>query len=69
MTIRAQPPKAVILRSSAAFLLTLVLTLTAGCGDQEPGASPSPFLHVHGQGVNPADQKLYAATHSGVFAI
>ena len=69
MTIRAHPPKAVILRSSAAFLLTLVLTLTAGCGDQEPGHSPSPFLHVHGLGVNPADQKLYAATHSGVFAI
>lgn len=69
MKIRAHPPKAAILRSSTAFLLTLVLTLTASCGDQEPGHAPSPFLHVHGLGVNPADQTLYAATHSGVFAI
>lgn len=47
----------------------LALGLTAGCSDEKPQHSPQQFGHVHGLGVNPADQTLYAATHAGVFAI
>ena len=67
MTIRPHPLVAATLR--CALLLALILSLTAGCGDQERAHSPSPFLHVHGLGVNPADEKLYAATHTGVFVV
>ena len=68
MTIRAHLPTAT-LRPSTAFLFTMVLTMTAGCTEQEPEHSPHQFGHVHGLGVNPADRTLYAATHTGVFAI
>lgn len=57
------------LRPSTALILTTILTLTVGCADQEPEHSPHQFGHVHGLGVNPADLTLYAATHTGVFAI
>jgi len=69
MTIRVHPLVAQPRASTALLLLTLILTLVAGCGSQEPRHSPGQFRHVHGLGVNPADQKLYAATHAGVFAI
>lgn len=57
------------LRPSTALFLTMILSLTAGCSDQEPQHTQHQFGHVHGLGVNPADQTLYAATHTGVFAI
>jgi hypothetical protein len=58
---------------ATAFFLLLV---SAGCssadtGGEEPAADPtsheSAFGHVHDLGVNPADDRLYVATHTGVF--
>jgi hypothetical protein len=55
-----------------ALLAALVL---AGCRS-DPPAPPSAsvaddpgLIHVHGLGINPADGMLYAATHTGLFAV
>ena len=50
------------------------LILTAGCAAEEEPAAPATsevqsLGHVHGLGVNPGDQMLYAATHFGVIRI
>ncbi|HEU4514082.1 MAG TPA: hypothetical protein VFR87_13330 [Nocardioidaceae bacterium] len=54
----------------------LLLLLPVGCSSTDTGqvsgedpASPAenPFGHVHGLGVNPADDRLYVASHMGVF--
>jgi len=57
---------------ASALLVALVL---AGCGS-DPPAAPSAsvaedpgLIHVHGLGINPADGTLYAATHTGLFAV
>ena len=58
-----------------ALLLVLAsLLAVAGCGDDSTGgpeadpgsAEPGP-VHVHGLGVNPADDALFIATHTGLF--
>ena len=68
MKLRSQP-----------LLLSLSLglvALAAGCGDGEdsaelPDRGPEVFdpgpVHVHGLGINPADQSLFIATHTGLF--
>ena len=38
-------------------------------GELEPIADAAGVVHVHGLGVNPRDDDLYAATHGGVFRI
>jgi len=48
------------------------LTLTAcgtGAADEPASSSNGPvvFGHVHGLGINPADDRLYVASHMGVF--
>jgi hypothetical protein len=51
------------------------LLFLAGCSDEETGTASagdaalheSTFGHVHGLGVNPADDRLYVASHLGVF--
>ena len=60
------------IRVAIALLATLVLV---GCGS-DPPAAPSAsvaddpgLVHVHGLGINPADSTLYAATHTGLFAV
>ncbi|MFI0504490.1 F510_1955 family glycosylhydrolase [Streptomyces albogriseolus] len=49
----------------------LALTLTACSGDGESGeartSSSSTVSHIHGVGIDPADDRLYVATHEGVF--
>lgn len=51
------------------LLLSLVL-LAFACSTSGENADGDPGLsHVHGLGVNPADGKLYAASHQGVFRI
>jgi hypothetical protein len=57
------------------FTLALAV-LAAGCGDDEDSAElpdrgpkiydPGP-VHVHGLGINPADEALFIATHTGLF--
>lgn len=48
-------------------LLTSVVLLPA-CRSQTPSA-PVSLVHVHGLGVNPADDTLYVATHDGLFRL
>lgn len=53
-------------------LLLLVVGLPGGEDDHEhaePPAADFGMAHVHGLGIDPADQSLYAATHFGVFRI
>jgi hypothetical protein len=50
------------------------VALVAACGSggdaDQPGQLNQPALeHVHGLGVNPADGKLYVASHHGVFRV
>jgi len=59
------------LPATAATVLA-ALTLTAcGTGTADKAASgskgPVVFGHVHGLGINPADDRLYVASHMGVF--
>jgi hypothetical protein len=61
-----------IFRVAIGMLTALVL---AGCGSDPPAAPSAPvaddpgLVHVHGLGINPADGTLYAATHTGLFAV
>ena len=57
--------------------MVAVSTALAGCGgsgDGEGTAAPTPDLvredtieHIHGLGINPADDALFVASHSGLF--
>ena len=46
-----------------------VASMVTGCSDNEPSPSTAAtsFGHVHGLGINPADNRLYVASHLGVF--
>jgi hypothetical protein len=52
-----------------------VVLVGAGCGrDRQaspslPAAEDPGLVHVHGLGINPRDGALYAATHTGLFAV
>ena len=60
------------LRPLVAGAVALVITLT-GCNNPGPAPSQSSgeeyVSHVHGLGVDPADQTLYVASHGGVFRL
>ena len=62
-------------RDSVRRIAVAALFLTASCaGGADDGAtrndaSEPEIVHVHGLGVDPADETLYAATHHGVFRI
>ena len=49
------------------LLLGALAVSACGEDDGEPRADDSQPIHVHGLGVNPADDALFIATHSGVF--
>jgi photosystem II stability/assembly factor-like uncharacterized protein len=60
------------------ILAVLPLLALAGCGDRQPTAaaprmstglvlSDDVVSHIHGIGINPADDALIVATHSGLF--
>lgn len=54
-------------------LTTVAVLLLGACGgSSEPPAepehaAPDSYSHVHGLGVNPADEALFVATHDGLF--
>jgi len=74
LTVRYRPS-----RSSATLLLLAALIALGGCGAEEPAApppAPEPAAvsgegvsHVHGVGINPADDAVIVATHSGLFRV
>jgi hypothetical protein len=51
----------------AATALAAAVPVAAGGGDDSDGSASAEIEHVHGLGVNPADDALYIATHSGLF--
>jgi hypothetical protein len=57
-------------RSLLASAALLVLLLMA-CGERSSpqGQGQATIAHVHGLGVNPADGRLYVATHHGLFVL
>jgi len=62
-------------RTRGAGLAGLLLLVTAACSSSDVGEQTTDsahtggnaFGHVHGLGVNPADDRLYVAAHMGVF--
>lgn len=60
----------ILLRVRRATVLALVFALTGCGGTQEApdGTEPAaPMGHIHGLGVDPADDTLFVATHTGLF--
>jgi hypothetical protein len=63
-------------RILATALVTTFLTAACAGATNTPKAGklaalddPPPLAHIHGLGVNPGDDTLYAAAHSGVYKI
>ncbi|MFV0138091.1 F510_1955 family glycosylhydrolase [Streptomyces sp. HMX87] len=59
--------------TAAAALLAAALT-ACGAGSDTPASEESPasgvaVSHIHGLGIDPADGRLYVATHEGVIAV
>ena len=58
-------------------VMLLTVAITAGCGSDDPPKSPAAEampkvgdpgpIHVHGLGINPKDDALFVATHTGLF--
>ncbi|MFI0084634.1 F510_1955 family glycosylhydrolase [Streptomyces bobili] len=59
--------------AATATALTLALTVAACSGQGSAGSSASStssgraVSHIHGLGLDPSDQRLYVATHEGVY--
>lgn len=69
----ARPNTRALLTVAGTALAALVL---AACGDgasdtgeEAAAASTSALSHVHGLGVDPADGRVYVATHDGLFTV
>ena len=70
----------VVRRLLAALALLAATSLLVACGDDDSTSAsaggedaaahePGPALeHIHGLGINPADGRLFIATHNGLFA-
>ena len=56
----------------AALMMGSLLAIT-GCATDDAQKTQStavtPFGHVHGIGLNPGDDRLYVASHNGVFRL
>ena len=53
---------------AAAIVVGLVLWLAGGGGDGISSSDPGP-VHVHALGINPADDALFVATHTGLYRL
>ncbi|MFC6695665.1 F510_1955 family glycosylhydrolase [Nocardioides daphniae] len=60
-------------RLATATLALTTTILAAGCSSETPTQVPSPDAtevgHIHGLGIDPADDTLYVATHFGLFHV
>jgi photosystem II stability/assembly factor-like uncharacterized protein len=61
-------PRLVVVLAGAATVTAAAAFVVARVQDDE-AAAPATISHVHGLGLNPADGRLYVATHFGVFAL
>lgn len=52
-----------------AAVAALVIWQTGGGSGGGDSAQPVALTHVHGLGINPADGKLYVATHDGLYQL
>lgn len=55
--------------SAALSCAALLMTLVSACSDAPPSHASQEFGHIHGLVVDPRDQTLLAATHTGVYVI
>lgn len=58
--------------AAAAAVIGLLAAIALNDGGAESGTatqSDAELVHVHGLGVNPADDQLYVATHTGLFRL
>jgi hypothetical protein len=56
--------------AAVAAVAALVIWQTGRDGDRTGGGTePVALTHVHGLGINPADGKLYVATHNGLYQL
>ncbi|WP_329341360.1 exo-alpha-sialidase [Streptomyces sp. NBC_01352] len=73
----ARPAVRTLLGAAGVSLAALVLSACGGGGGSaEPGAAADEaseasgsFSHVHGLGVDPADGRVYVATHNGLYTV
>ncbi|MFI7413598.1 F510_1955 family glycosylhydrolase [Streptomyces sp. NPDC049627] len=57
-----------IAAAAAALALSITLAACSGSGDDSgSSASATAMSHIHGLGIDPSDQRLYVATHAGVY--
>jgi photosystem II stability/assembly factor-like uncharacterized protein len=72
--VTARPAVRTLLTVAGASIASLVVTACGG-GTVDAGAaadtseSSGTLSHVHGLGVNPADGRVYVATHSGLYTV
>lgn len=60
------------MRSTLAALLGVAVLAVGACSSAETGSSQANsrgLAHIHGLGINPADDALYAGTHYGVYRL
>ncbi|MFZ3495851.1 F510_1955 family glycosylhydrolase [Streptomyces sp. 5.8] len=57
--------------TAAAATLTAVTLAACGTGGDGPAGAtkPASLAHVHGLGVDPADGRVYVATHDGLYSV
>ena len=55
------------------FAIALTGALAAACSSNAPESPPPAvvpgMVHIHGLGINPSDDKLYVATHYGLYTV
>lgn len=54
---------------SVLCLLALAALSACGGGERDPATNDAGPIHVHGLGINPADDALFVATHTGLFRV
>ena len=60
------------MRSTAVALVVITGLLASACSASDSGsgaAATRGLAHIHGLGVDPADETLYAGTHYGVYRL
>jgi photosystem II stability/assembly factor-like uncharacterized protein len=57
-------------RSKVAIVMATACLVLTGCQSGPPEQDEDvPLAHIHGLGIDPADDTLYAASHVGLFAV